>query len=49
MASIKYESGWDFEMFLYKNYGFSHTSNDRSVAFSQYVNLCRKHNDKLLL
>jgi len=46
---IKYESGWDFDTFLYKNYGSSHTNNDRSKAFAQYVNLCRKHNDKLLL
>jgi len=44
--SIKYESGWNFETFLYKNYGVSHTKRDRSVAFAQYIN--QLDNDKTL-
>jgi len=44
---IKYETGWDFDTFLYKNYGISHTSSDRSKALAQFIN--RLNNDKALL
>lgn len=40
---VKYEKGWDFDTFLYKNYGFSHTKSDRSKALAQFLHLSRKN------
>lgn len=47
MSNLKFETGWSFDTFVYKNYGFSTTEKQRSTAFAQYLN-CLKKNEKVL-
>ena len=39
---IKFDILWSFDVFLYKNYGFSVTDYQREAAFINYTNL-RNH------
>ena len=40
---MKYRKDMTFDQFLYANYGFSHTEEQRQKAFALFLNLNKKH------
>jgi hypothetical protein len=43
---MKYMKGWTYDVFLYKNYGFSHTERQKSQALATYIRLNKNDNLK---
>lgn len=39
MGNIKYQSDWTFDVFLYKNYGFSSTMIQENQALARFIRL----------